>query len=147
MNDVECVWWCRTPRNSAEYGSGERRIALQLYYKQLYGPPWSRCIRFCPKIRKRCNAKKLILNLYVIIPANNHEVPFSYSYNKQSILQYIMCGAQCFSCIKTLDTLHDTQMNPPGCNRISEFRNWQLKHTLRMLPGSTHTKVRTIQYN
>jgi hypothetical protein len=28
MNDVECVWWCRTPGNSAEYGSGERRIAL-----------------------------------------------------------------------------------------------------------------------
>jgi Chromo (CHRromatin Organisation MOdifier) domain len=25
MNDVEDVWWCRTPKNSVVYGSGERR--------------------------------------------------------------------------------------------------------------------------
>jgi hypothetical protein len=28
MKDVEDVWWCRTPKNSVVYGSGERRIAL-----------------------------------------------------------------------------------------------------------------------
>jgi hypothetical protein len=39
MNDVEDVWWCRTPKNSVVYGSGERRIRGQrriaLHY--LYG--------------------------------------------------------------------------------------------------------------
>jgi hypothetical protein len=29
MNDVEDVWWCRTPKNSVVYGSGERRIRGQ----------------------------------------------------------------------------------------------------------------------
>jgi hypothetical protein len=29
MNDVEDVWWCRTPKNSVIYGSGERRIRGQ----------------------------------------------------------------------------------------------------------------------
>jgi hypothetical protein len=35
MNDVDDVWWCRTPKNSVVYGSverrirGQRRIALQ----------------------------------------------------------------------------------------------------------------------
>jgi hypothetical protein len=28
MNDVDDVWWCRTPKNSVVYGSGERRIAV-----------------------------------------------------------------------------------------------------------------------
>jgi hypothetical protein len=30
MNDVEDVWWCRTPKNSVVYIRGQRRIALQL---------------------------------------------------------------------------------------------------------------------
>jgi hypothetical protein len=29
MNNVEDVWWCRTPKNSVVYGSGERRIRGQ----------------------------------------------------------------------------------------------------------------------
>jgi hypothetical protein len=29
MNDAEDVWWCRTPKNSVVYGSGERRIRGQ----------------------------------------------------------------------------------------------------------------------
>jgi hypothetical protein len=29
MNDVEDVWWCRTPKKSVVYGSGERRIRGQ----------------------------------------------------------------------------------------------------------------------
>jgi hypothetical protein len=28
MKDVDDVWWCRTPKNSVVYGSGERRIAV-----------------------------------------------------------------------------------------------------------------------
>jgi hypothetical protein len=43
MNDVEDVWWCRTPKNSVVYGSGERRIrgqrriALQMHEHRLSG--------------------------------------------------------------------------------------------------------------
>jgi hypothetical protein len=41
MNDVEDVWWCRTPMNSVVYRSGERRIrgqrriALQRYRRSV----------------------------------------------------------------------------------------------------------------
>jgi hypothetical protein len=46
MNDVEGVWWCRTPKKSVVYGSGERhirgerRIALHevKMLKRLYQP-------------------------------------------------------------------------------------------------------------
>jgi hypothetical protein len=30
MTNVDDVWWCRTPKNTVVYGSGERRIALHL---------------------------------------------------------------------------------------------------------------------
>jgi hypothetical protein len=29
MNNVDDVWWCRTPKNTVVYGSGERRIRGQ----------------------------------------------------------------------------------------------------------------------